>query len=474
MSSTTPISTPLMPPGPKGLPILGSLLQLRGNAPSHISITKLAREYGDVSLLRLGGVPTVVINHPQVMADAFDRIELSSRSPHESFAFLSKAEGLIHAPYGEHWKTVSEFTEFQLWSAEDVYRLSETHFAPAVDKFGERLRAMADAGEPVDTYNLLIEAVFELAFRTLFGWQENESDDFRQWKDALRERIVWFCVHFGVTATDLFPWMRFLPSRGRAQMRKQRDARDEIIGYFVESVDQRRKANSPATTGLVDLMLEKEENGDISRPAVLALCMDVLGAVPAGVAATVSWFYLIMANRPQIQAKMHEELDRVIGRENPHPSASDRNRLPYSFSCVAESMRYRTIAPLALPHIALQDTQIEGYRIPKDTSIFGNIYSIHNDERFWDSPEVFNPERFMPKTEGGPHATITSPAYMPFSTGVRRCTGDHFAVGSFWLYAVRIMHHLRFETLDGKPFSEEEHFALSIIPKPHRLKVLRR
>ena len=86
-----------------------------------------------------------------------------------------------------------------------------------------------------------------------------------------------------------------------------------------------------------------------------------------------------------MQAKVHEELERVIGPDA-LPTVDDRTRLPYTFACVAESMRYRTIGPLAVPHQATRDTEVGGYLVPAGAQVLGNIYSIHHDPRFWDSP----------------------------------------------------------------------------------------
>ena len=182
---------------------------------------------------------------------------------------------------------------------------------------------------------------------------------------------------------------------------------------------------------------------------------------------------MLLANNPDVQAKVHEELDRVIGHDA-MPTVEDRTRLPYVFACLAESMRYRTIGPLGLPHKASVDTEIGGYLIPAGTQVLGNIYSIHHDPRHWDSPHEFIPERFLPKEDGSMSDALTSPAYIPFGTGHRRCPGRRFAETTVWLHITRMLHRLRFETPTGTPLSEDEVFGLAISPKPYSLRVARR
>ena len=204
-----------------------------------------------------------------------------------------------------------------------------------------------------------------------------------------------------------------------------------------------------------------------------ALFMDSMVSVPPQ-AAPIAWFLLLVANRPEVQARIHEELDRVVGPDGQPPSMDEHMRLPYTFACVAELLRYRPVVPIGLPHKAAQDTEIGGYLIRKGTQVLGSIYGAHHDERFWDSPDEFIPERFMPQADGSPSPALTSVAYMPYGTGIRYCSGDHFAQAVIWSGVTRILHRLRFETPGGLPLSEEQVQRFSIQPKPFTLKATRR
>lgn len=479
MAATNKLPALPRPPGPRGLPVLGSLLKLRGTEAPHLALSELARQYGDVCMLRLGSIPVVVIGHPDLMKEAFDQPQISERWTGEVFSCLSASEGLIFSSYNEHWQNVSNLAQSELWGPEDVGRIGENHFAPAIDRMVESIGRMADAGDPTPMWDTLFAGNFRLAFRTLFGWEADEPAEFLQLAADLEERIIWFNVAAATqNPADFFLWTRFLgtrflPSKMLRESRRQRTVRDGIISALVDRVQKRRGQARPDALCLVDIMLDKEDLAEISRPAIHALCMDVLVAVPAGVAATVSWFLLLLANRPEVQAKIHEEMDTEF-ENGASPTIDDRMRLPYTFACIAESMRYRTISTFTLPHKATQDTEVGGYRIPANTQVIGDIHSVHHDPRFWESPNEFIPERFLSQNGDAPFAALTSPAYMPFGIGIRRCTGDHFALNAFWLHAVRMMRGLRFDTPDGIPRSEDEVFGLSIRPRPYVLKATRR
>ena len=472
MASPRQLSELPTPPGPRGLPIRGSVHKLRGAEPLHIALSRLADGYGDLCIVRLGSVPTALISHPDLMRQAFEKRQISERWANEVFTCLSGSEGLIYSSFDGHWQEVSDLAHGELWSFDDVANISEIHFTPAIDDVIERIGRMADAGDPVRPLETLFSGNFLLTFRTLFGWEE-ESPEFLRLAADLEERIVWFNVAAAtLNPADVFLWTRFLPSKMIRESRRQRDARDGVIGALVERVSNRQIQDKPDPPCFVKVMLAKEALGEISRPTILALCMDVLGAVPSGVSATVSWFLLLVANRPKVQTRIQEEIADAFN-DGAEPGIDPRTRLPYTFACIAESMRYRTIAPLAIPHRTTQDTEVGGYRIPANTQVLGNIYSVHHDHRFWDSPDEFAPERFLPQSDGSPSPALTSAAYMPFGVGIRRCTGDHFALNAFWLYVVNLVSRFHFAPSGGQPLTEDEVFALSVSPKPFALKATR-
>ena len=264
-----------------------------------------------------------------------------------------------------------------------------------------------------------------------------------------------------------------MPNNALKEAARQAEIGTAIITSLVEAARNRPGLDLSAPTCLVEVMLAQQEAGEISEDMTRDLCMDLLIAGTDTSAQTVNWFLLLLANRPEIQARVHEELDEVIGRDA-LPTVDDRTRLPYTFACLAESMRYRTIGPFGLPHKASEDTEVGGYLIPAETQVLGNIYSIHHDPQYWDSPHEFIPERFMPQEDGSMSTALTSAAYLPFGTGHRRCPGRRFAETTVWMHITRMLHKLRFETPDGSPLSEDEVFGLAISPKPYSLRASRR
>jgi cytochrome P450 len=166
-----------------------------------------------------------------------------------------------------------------------------------------------------------------------------------------------------------------------------------------------------------------------------------------------------MANYTDMQIKMRNEIENIIGdRIALH---EDKNSCHYVNAFISETLRFRPVAPLGVPHRALVDTQIskffrdnqfllksysdfnqkllkfkDEYNIPKDTFVLGNLSVILNDEKYWNKPEVFNPNRFL--TSNG-EFTSNVKAFTPFGIGRRICLGEKLALADLFLITVRLL-----------------------------------
>ena len=452
--------------------MFGSLLELRHD--THLAIDRLARRYGDICLLRFGNVPTVVISHPDLLQEAFGRPELADRWVSEIMDILSSGKDLVLAPYGDRWRQMQRFANRELLSARNLDNVRERHIEGVVNGLVEEMGAMGEVGELVSPPVMVARSNSEMMFRAVFGRDEDGAGEFARQRDALVEHVNWIFANANATnLADYIPWMRFLPNSAIKEAVRQSEIGTVIISSLVEGARNRPGLDLSAPACLVEVMLAQEETGEIESDMVSDLCMDLLLAGTDTSAQTVSWTLLLLANRPEVQARVHRELDEVIGPDA-LPTVDDRTRLPYTFACVAESMRYRTIGPLAVPHQATEDTEVGGYLVPAGAQVLGNIYSIHHDPRFWDTPDDFVPERFLPQADGAPAAALTGNAFIPFGTGHRRCPGRRFAETAVWLHLTRMLHRLRFATADGEPLSEAEVFGLAISPEPYVLLAERR
>ncbi|GFV86895.1 cytochrome P450 18a1 [Trichonephila clavipes] len=221
--------------------------------------------------------------------------------------------------------------------------------------------------------------------------------------------------------------------------------RDFLDGYLLEV---QKKNNDPNTT------FKKEVLEDLSR-----------GFFAAGsdtVRVTVDWMLCICAAYTQVQKRIQAEIDEVVGRER-FPTWQDRPRMPYTEACIAELMRWRTIVPLNLLRYTLQDTELNGYFIPKHTTVLSVIWAIDHDEKLWGKDVYeYKPERFL-SPDG---QNVMKPEYaVPFSVGKRSCPGKSLAEIEVFLYTVAILQKFEVSAPPGKEIDLEGDLGITLQPK---------
>src|SRR6266496_1711644 len=111
----------------------------------------------------------------------------------------------------------------------------------------------------------------------------------------------------------------------------------------------------------------------------------LFGAGSDTVRASVEWALLVLANDQELQSKLHNEIDTIIGRDR-LPSWTDRPHLPLMQAFLSEVQRWKTIVPLNLIRCTTEDTYVQGHLIPKGTSVLANFWGVHNDPKVWESP----------------------------------------------------------------------------------------
>ncbi len=174
------------------------------------------------------------------------------------------------------------------------------------------------------------------------------------------------------------------------------DPRD-YIDVYLDEIEQKKKSNPHSSVN---------EN---TLPATVA---NLFVAGTETTATTLRWAVLYMAAFPEIQYRIHQELDSVTGR-NHLPRLTDKAELPFTCATLLEIQRIATIGPLGVPHMSAEDSTIGPYTIPKGAIIMPNIWAIHHDPDLWPNPDEFNPERFL-DTDGN---VKDREELIPFGTG---------------------------------------------------------
>ena len=161
-------------------------------------------------------------------------------------------------------------------------------------------------------------------------------------------------------------------------------------------------------------------------------------------AITLGWALWLLEKHPEVEAKLHAELDQVLGGRA--PAFEDVPKLAYTRAVIDETLRlYPPVH--AFTRQALGDDEIGGRKIPAGSFVTISSWVLHRHTLWWDEPEVFKPERFLP----GAAQKIEQRAYIPFGAGGRICLGKHLGLLESTLLLAMITREFRLRLRPGHP-----------------------
>jgi len=257
---------------------------------------------------------------------------------------------------------------------------------------------------------------------------------------------------------DIYPIFKNVPSWALHQVKIKWKSLVAIMELRLANHRKSFDENNPKD--FVDhLFLEGDR---ISKIELLSLCLEQIGAGTDTTSTTVEWFCLMLCNYPQVQKKLQEELEQIIGR-NRFPCISDSPNLPYFNSVIKEIMRWRTVVPLGLPRKTTEDVTVSaGYMIPKNTTIWTCFTAANFDPEIYENPKEFQAERYL--KEGVPEPAV-------FGSGPRECLGKNLGKNEVFLLASHLVHQFHFQSTDGKKVDDTPVFGLTYQPKPFQIRL---
>lgn len=179
----------------------------------------------------------------------------------------------------------------------------------------------------------------------------------------------------------------------------------------------------------------------------------------------LSWITLMLARNPDVQDRVREEVQSVLGGRP--PEYADLARMPYTLQVIKETMRLYPPGHM-FGRAPLEDMEIGGYPVRKGQYILISPYVIHRHPELFPDPEHFDPDRFKPENE----KKLPRSAYIPFGNGPHVCIGQHFALLEMQLVVAHICQNVEFLLVSGEEVRPLPYGTLS--PSPFRLKIRRR
>ncbi len=421
------------PPGPKeGKPFLGVLPYFRKDPPAYLM--SVAREFGDLVHLKLARQSAYVVSHPDAIRDILVTNQsnfLKSRMLERAKLLLGEglltSEGEFHTRQRRlvqpafHRDRLVRYASDMVACAENQSRLWESR---------------ADAKAAVDVSEEMMRMTLAIVGRTLF------SADVSSDADDIGGAITQIFSLFDTLLLPFSDLMRRLPL---PSVRRFEEARARLNKIVYRLIAERRASGKDAGDLLSMLLLaqDDEDHSQMTDQQVRDEALTLLIAGHETTANALTWAWYLLSQNPEAEARMHEELDRVLGGRA--PGFEDLGRLPYTTGVFSETLRLYPPA-WAVGRRAKQDYAIGDYVVPANSILLMSQWVVHRDPRWWTEPEKFDPERWSVMAgvaadreqalASGPGASPNPKnraedrpkfAFFPFGGGTRVCIGERFA-----------------------------------------------
>lgn len=219
-------------------------------------------------------------------------------------------------------------------------------------------------------------------------------------------------------------------------------------------IEDRRKSQEPHND-LLDMLLAMAdvEEGGFTENQLIYEMSSIVFAGHETTATTLTWLLYALSQHPEVEQQLHQELDTVLnGRQ---PTIDDLDNLPYLNQVINETLRYYPAA-ISTTRQAVEADVIGGYEIREKENIFINIRGIHFDKRYWDNPDIFDPDRFTPERSADRHKW----AFIPFLNGPRKCIGEPLSRVEMQLILATMLQRFRFRLPEGTIVEEDLGFVL--------------
>jgi cytochrome P450 len=333
-------------------------------------------------------------------------------------------------------------------------------YARLMSERGERsVRAMLEAGE-VDVSARAMQVTLEIVGKTLFDTEL--ADAASEVGRCVTEMME--CIMASMTST--LPAPPLVPTLNNLRLKRTIRRLDRLVYGMIRE----RRAQPSAHQDLLSLLLaarDEEDGGGMSDRQVRDEVMTALLAGHETTANALAWALVLLADAPEVRARLECELDEVLGGQP--PTLAHLPRLELTLRVLKETLRLRPSVYL-LGRRARCATEIGGYPLRKHQVVLLGVYGMHQRADLYPDPQRFDPDRFLPERE----ESLPRHAFLPFGAGPRMCIGNHFALLEGQLLLASWLSRARFTPLDPAQAVEPEPL-ITLRPRgPVRMRVTAR
>ncbi|KAK0390071.1 hypothetical protein NLU13_3644 [Sarocladium strictum] len=434
-----------LPPGPKGLPIIGNLHQVEKKL-QFLQFYEWSKRYGPVMSLNMGGQPLIILSTTQVAQDILSkRSGKYSDRPQMVMAgeLVTKGMHMLIRPYDDSYKL------HQRLEASLLKATSSDTYQPVQDLESKQLLCGIlkdiNSSNGIDFHKHIERVVASVVYTLCFGYRLQTGDE-QELHDAVRIQTEFATKgQFGRYLVDAFPALNYLPAP-LAPWKKEAEDLYQLQHKLHMSNLEKGKTN-PGWNFTKAMLAAKEAKG----MSATELAFDVGLLADAGLETStlaMCWFGMawVLFGKQAWVTKAHQALDTVVGRDR-LPTFADRPKLTYIEAVLNEALRWRPIAMGGVPHATKVADEYMGHHIPAGSIVVGNHFAITREESvFGPNPDSFDPDRWIDAdATKGSDGDVTPPPKLKelpqtgFGFGRRICTGRNIARNSLFIIMARLL-----------------------------------
>ncbi|GAV91349.1 p450 domain-containing protein [Cephalotus follicularis] len=455
-----------LPPGPRGLPLVGYLPFLGNNL--HHEFTKLDQIYGPIYKLWLGSKLCVVISSSTLMKEVVrdqDKIFCHRDPPVAALITTYGGLDIAFSTYGPYWKKMRKIFVREMLSNASLdacYALRREEVKKTIRQVYKKSIGMAiDIGELA--YSTVNNAAMSMILGGTNQGETNAGTEFRKVVAKQMENLA------KPNVSDIFPVLAWFDIQGIGRQAKEisRSA-DKVLNSAIEAaVAAKGVEGNEQQKGFLQFLLELREHGDsdskITTTQIKALLLDIVVGGTDTIATTVEWVMAKLMQHPKVMEKVHEELTEVVGLSN-FVEEFHLPKLHNLNAAVKETLRLHPVLTLLVPRCSGISCSVGGYTIPKGTIVYLNVQALHKDPDLWGNPLEFQPERFLNDPNLFDYHG-NNLQYLPFGAGRRICTGLPLAEKMLMHVVASLLHCFKWELPPGEVLDCSDKFGIVIKKK---------
>lgn len=441
---------------------IGHLYLFISKTPLALILANLADKYGHIFSIRLGSHRAIIVSNWEIVKECFttnDKV-LAGRPASSAGIYLGYNNAAFgFADYGPYWRNIRKLVLLEVLSSKRLDQFKHIRVTEVETNIKELYSSILKSGSTnpskVNMSKWFEQLTLNVIMKMITGKRYKTEDEKGRHFTRTTKEYMYESVQFVLSDVIPLPFLKWFDFQGRIKsMKKLSQEMDKIVTSWIdEHLMKRELAIKDDDQDFIDVMLSKIDEqfmyGYTRETIIKATILNIILAGSDTTSIHLTWLLSLLVNNKHVMDQAQEEIDMKIGKER-WVEECDIKKLVYLQAIVKETLQLYPPGPLAIPHAAMEDCTVGGYKVPKGTRLMVNVWKLHRDPQIWSDPEKFMPERFM-KSHSEIDISGQNFEFIPFGSGRRSCPGITFAMQVTHLTLARLLQGFNFSTLGDLP-----------------------